>query len=57
MRLAKNTAGGGGEPPKRALRLKIASKIQVEKLLLPPGLLCHLILQTVYIISGELGRL
>lgn len=45
------------KPPKWVFHLKMASKIQVEKSLFPPGLLCHLILQNVYIISGELRRL
>lgn len=52
MRLSENTVGE--KPPNGVLRLNIAAKIQVEKLLFPPGLLCHLILHTVYLISGEL---
>lgn len=52
MRLSENTAGE--KPLNGVLPLNIAAKIQVEKLLLLPGLLCHLILQTVYLISGEL---
>lgn len=44
------------KPLKLVLHLKLSSKIQVKKSFFP-GLLCNLILQDVYVLSGELRRL